>query len=175
MFLVAESQCVDPSHCAGLLQFNATLVVQLAVFVVTAAVLWILVWGPITSVLDERHRRIDRGLRAADEATRRLAGVRQEVEAMLAAARQTARDQLAAAHRDASIRAERERAAARAAADEELTRARLEIREARDRAHADLQGQVTDLVQAATARLLGRPLDLHRYRDAIMSAPGGSS
>ena len=122
------------------MNLNATLIVQIIVFL---ALWWFtarFVWPPITAALDERARKIADGLSAADKARADLAAADKRVEQQLAAARDDATRRLADAERLAQSMIEEAKgrandegakiiAAARAEAEQEATKAREALRE----------------------------------------------
>ena len=68
------------------MSINATLFVQLGVFLVLALFTMKFVWPPIAKALDERAQKIADGLAAADRAKTELAAADQRVKQELAAA-----------------------------------------------------------------------------------------
>ena len=84
------------------MNINATLFVQIGVFL---ALWWFTakyVWPPITQSLDQRAQRIADGLAAADRAKSELAAAHQRVEQEIAAARVSATEVRAGAERQAA-------------------------------------------------------------------------
>jgi len=119
---------------------NATLIIQMIVFLILIGFTMKYVWPPITAALDERARKIADGLSAADKAKADLAAANQRVEQQLSAARDDAAKRLADAERlgqqmieEAKARASEEAAkivaAARAEAAQESSKAREVLRE----------------------------------------------
>ncbi|MDQ6884440.1 MAG: ATP synthase F0 subunit B, partial [Candidatus Dormibacteraeota bacterium] len=72
---------------AGILTLNGTFVAQLIIFLVTLVVLYRFAWGPILKVLDERKRRIQEGIEAADRAQREREAAEAEYQSKLDEAR----------------------------------------------------------------------------------------
>lgn len=161
--MLAATACPqDVPNCTGLLDFNATLVVQLVVFVLTATVLWMLIWRPIVEILEEREQRIAAGESAAAEAERRYSDGLSEVQTILERARAEAREILAEAHRTGSAAAEQTRADAHRQAQSLSEQALAEIRAERDVAVASLRAQAEQLAVLAASRLLDQRLDPRR-------------
>ena len=85
------------------MNLNATLIVQIVVFL---ALWWFtakFVWPPITKALDERSRRIAEGLAAADKARSDLAAAEKRVEQELKTARAGAAEVRGTAEKQASV------------------------------------------------------------------------
>jgi F-type H+-transporting ATPase subunit b len=119
---------------------NATLIIQMIVFLILVGFTMKFVWPPIIKALDERAAKIADGLSAADKAKADLAAANQRVEAQLSAARNDAAKRLADAERLAQQLIEEAKgkateegakiiAAAKAEAEQEAVKAREALRE----------------------------------------------
>ncbi len=149
------------------MNINATLIVQIVVFV---ALWWFtarFVWPPITKALDERSKRIADGLAAADKAKADLASAERRVADELRKARDGAAEVRSGAERQAGqlleeARAEASRivAAAKKAAEDE---AALAAQRARDQ----LRDQVAQLAVAGAERILRREIDANRHAELL--------
>jgi len=144
---------------AGLLDVNGTLIAEAIAFIFLVLILAKWVYPPIIRVATQREGKIAAGVRAAEEAEKRLAEVQEQVAKVLDEARKQARDIVARAHADAVVEGEEVRARARAEAEALIERARADIAAERDRAIQDLRAEVSDLVVEATARVLGEAID----------------
>ena len=122
------------------MNINATLIIQMIVFIILVMFTMKYVWPPIAKALDERAAKIASGLSAADKARSELAAANTRVEQQLSAARDDAAKRLADAERlaqqiveEAKTRANEEGAkivaAARAEAEQEAVKARETLRE----------------------------------------------
>jgi len=146
---------------------NATLIVQIVVFL---ALWWFtarFVWPPITKALDERSKRIADGLAAADKAKADLASAERRVADELKKARDGAAELRSGAERQAGqlleeARAEAGRivAAAKKAAEDE---AALAAQRAKDQ----LRDQVAQLAVAGAERILRREIDANRHAELL--------
>lgn len=149
------------------MNLNATLIIQIVVFL---ALWWFVarfIWPPITQALDDRSKRIADGLAAADKARAELALAERRVQDELKVAREGAADTRAAAERQAGqivdeARAEAARivAAAQKAAEEE---AGLAAQRARDA----LRDQVATLAVAGAERILRSEIDAQRHASLL--------
>lgn len=150
------------------MNINATLIVQIVVFV---ALWWFtarFVWPPITKSLDERSKRIADGLAAADKAKADLASAERRVADELKKARDGAAEVRSGAERQAGqlleeARAEAGRivAAAKKAAEDE---AALAAQRAKDQ----LRDQVAQLAVAGAERILRREIDANRHAELLV-------
>jgi F-type H+-transporting ATPase subunit b len=146
---------------------NATLIVQIVVFL---ALWWFtakFVWPPITKTLDERSKRIAEGLAAADKARADLVAAERRVELELKEARAGAAEVRGSAEKQAAGIVEQARseanaiiAAARKSAEEEATLAAQKAREA-------LREQVAQLAVAGAERILRKEVDAARHAELL--------
>lgn len=157
---------------ASLLEINATFLVEIIAFVAMLLVLGRWVYPRVIRAAEERQRKIEAGVRAAEEAEKRLASVQEQVAQTLDEARGQARDIIARAHRDAVVEAEEVRIRARADAEALLERAQGEISAERDRAIKELRSEVSTLVVDAAGRIIGEALDAKSHQRLIDEALG---
>jgi len=146
---------------------NATLIVQIVVFL---ALWWFtarFVWPPITKALDERSQRIADGLAAADKAKADLAAADRRVQDEMKKARDVATEMRSGAERqgaqlidDARAEAARIVAAAKQAAEEEAALAAQRAKDA-------LREQVAQLAVVGAERILRREIDAARHADLL--------
>src|SRR5437868_1318118 len=146
---------------------NLTLLIQDIAFIVLMVLLVRYLYRPITSVLEARTRRIQEGLRAAEEAKRDREAAEKEYQLRIEAARREGQgllDRIAKQGED--LRKELE-AKAREQADTLIARARAEIQQEREKAVQDLREQVADLAVLAASRIIGESLDAKKHRELI--------
>ncbi len=149
------------------MNLNATLIVQIVVFL---ALWWFtarFVWPPITRALDARSQKIADGLAAADKAKADLVAAERRVEQELQQARAGASEVRSVAERQAAGIVESARteaaqivAAARKAAEEEAVLAAQRARE-------QLREQVASLAVAGAERILRREIDANRHAELL--------
>jgi F-type H+-transporting ATPase subunit b len=155
---------------AGLLDVNGTLIAEVLAFILMVLAFAKWVYPRIIAIAEEREKRIEAGVRAAEDAQRRLEQVQHEVATTLEQAREQAREIVARAHREAVIEAEDVRIRARAEAEALLERAQNEIGAERDRALQELRGQMSTLVIEAASRVIGEALDRKAHQRLIDEA-----
>ncbi len=131
---------------------------SLIVFVLFVAVLKTFAWGPLSSALDARERKIKSDIASAEEARIKAEKMLAEYQAKLAAAQDEILKTLAEARRDA----EHTRQDILAQAEKEVSatkdRALLEIERTKDHALNELFNHMSGAVANATERVLGRAL-----------------
>lgn len=119
---------------------NASLIVQMIVFLILVGFTMKYVWPPIVKALDERAAKIRDGLSAADKAKAELAGAEAQIAKELAATKAESGKLISDAEKRAAAivdaakgKAEEEGAkilaAAKADAEQQVTRAREALRE----------------------------------------------
>jgi len=146
---------------------NATLIVQIVVFLELWWFTARFVWPPITKALDERSQKIADGLAAADKARADLASAERRVEQELQQARSGAAEVRSGAEKQAAVLIDKAReeaaaivAAARKAAEDE---ALLAAQKARDQ----LREQVAQLAVAGAERILRSEINAARHADLL--------
>jgi F-type H+-transporting ATPase subunit b len=149
---------------------NLTLLIQDIAFIVLMVLLVRYLYRPISQVLEARTKRIQDGLRAAEEAKRDREAAEKEYQLRMESARregQALLDRIAKQGED--LRKELE-TKAREQADALIARARAEIQQEREKAVQDLREQVADLAVLAAGRIIGESLDLKKHRELIERA-----
>jgi F-type H+-transporting ATPase subunit b len=155
---------------AGLLDVNGTLIAEVIAFILLVLILAKWVYPPIIRIATERESKIQAGVRAAEEAEKRLASVQEQVAKTLEEAREQAREMVARARREAVVEAEDVHAKARAEAEALLQRAQSEIAAERDRAIQELRNEVSTLVVDAASKVIGEALDVKAHQRLIDEA-----
>ncbi len=141
------------------MNINATLFVQIAVFL---ALWWFtarFVWPPIVKALDERSTKIADGLAAADKAKSELAAAEKRVEAEIKQARASAAEVRASGEKQAAHLVEEARAEAARIVTEARKAAEGEAALAAQRAKDQLREQVALLAVSGAERILRREID----------------
>jgi F-type H+-transporting ATPase subunit b len=113
----------------------------------------------VLALLDERNDRIRKGLEDAEAAARDRELARAEREAAVAEARKEANEMIARANKIAEDTRNEILTAARAEAEKVSTRAREEIVAEKEKAMAEIRGQVAELALAAAGKLVRREMD----------------
>jgi F-type H+-transporting ATPase subunit b len=175
----AASQVVQPAaEEAAQFQINLFwVVVSAANFIVFFLIIRAIFFPGITKTLEDRRLRIETGLRDAEQARRdRESGV-QERLAALQEARREANEIINRAQKVASETREADIAATREELGRMRERAAAEIETEKQRAMAELRGEVTDLALAAAGRIVGEAMTGDRQRKLVadfLAESGGS-
>jgi F-type H+-transporting ATPase subunit b len=144
--------------------------------------LWLLnrfLFTRVGQMLDERSKRISKGLEDAEVAARDRELARAEREAAVSEARKEAAEMLASANKIATDTRNEILSEARTEAEKVTARAREEITAEKERAMAELRAQVADLALAAAGKLVRSEMDGPTQRrlveEFLADAPGGAS
>jgi F-type H+-transporting ATPase subunit b len=163
---------------SGLLDINGTFIAELIAFLVMLAILARYAYPPIMRAAEARQRQIEEGIKAAQEAEKRLQAVQADVEKTLAEARGQAREMINRAHQEAAAEAEELRTRGRRDAEAPVEKARGDIQAEKDRAIQELRAQVSALVVDAAGKVLGAAIDEKAHARLIEESlrqvsPGG--
>ena len=141
------------------MSINATLIIQMIVFLILVGFTMKYVWPPITKALDERAAKIADGLSAADKAKADLASANQRVEQQLSAARNDAAKRLADAGRLAQQMVEEAKGRATDEGAKIVAAARAEAAQESVKAREVLRDQVASLAVKGAEQILRREVN----------------
>jgi F-type H+-transporting ATPase subunit b len=136
-------------------------------FLIFFLLIWWLGFGPISRIMAERKARIDQGLADAAAARKARQESQAEHEHILIQARREASEMIARAQKSAEELREADIAATKAELERLRLKAAADIVAERDRALADLRGQVADLALAAATRVVGESMTDARQRRLV--------
>lgn len=177
----AASQAAVPAAAEGGPTFQINLfwvIVAAANFIVFFLIVRLVAFSGLVKTLDDRRARLEQGLRDAEQARRDRDAAESERLAALAEARREANEIIGRAQRVSAEAREADMAATR----EELARMReravADIETEKQRAIAELRGEVTDLALAAAGRVVGESMTGERQRRLVadfLAEPAGDS
>ncbi len=142
-------------------------VIAAANFVVFLVLLWVFALKPVSRMLDDRRSRIEQGLKDAEQARVDREHAEAERLATLAEARKEANDILTRAQKIAQETRDADIAATKGELERMRERAADEIEAEKQRAIAELRGEVADLAIAAAARVVGETMNDDRQRRLV--------
>jgi F-type H+-transporting ATPase subunit b len=174
--LLASSAGDEPRPLSSLLEFApGAMIWTLVSFLLGLVVMWKFVYGPITSALEARDKKVEDAITAADVA-------RKEAEQQMAAAKaelQKAQEHGKRMVEEAMARAERQAAEAVRVADE---RAKAELQKARDtiagekrQALQEIRALAVDLTISAAGKLLQHEVDAAKNRPLVQQFVASAS
>lgn len=138
---------------------NMTLVGQLTTFAVLAWFTHRFVWGPVTSMLEERRKRIAEGLAAAERGHHERELAEKHAKELLANTKEQAKEIIAQAHRRADEIIDEAKRDAREEGNRLVVAARAEIDQVMNRAREDLREEVVKLALEGAEQVLMREVD----------------
>lgn len=149
------------------MNINATLIIQIVVFIILWWFTARFVWPPITKTLDERSRRISDGLAAADRAKADLAAAELRVQEEIRNARAGAAEMRSVAERQAASLIEQARADASRIIAEARKAAESEAALAAQRVKDQLREEVALLAVVGASRILRREVDARAHAQLL--------
>jgi F-type H+-transporting ATPase subunit b len=146
---------------------NATLIIQMIVFLILVGFTMKFVWPPIVKALDERAAKIADGLSAADKTKADLAAANQRVEQQLSAAREDAAKRLADAERRAVQIIEEAKGKANDVGAKIIADAKAEAAQATVAAREALREQVAALAVKGAEQILRREVNAQVHAELL--------
>lgn len=149
------------------MSINATLIIQLIVFLILVWFTMSFVWPPIVKALDERAKKISEGLSAADKAKTELAAANKRVEQQLSSAREDAAKRLADAERSAQRTIDEAKGRANEEGAKIVAAARAEAQQESIKARDALRDQVAALAVKGAEQILKREVNAGVHADLL--------
>ena len=149
------------------MSINATLIIQIIVFMGLVWFTMKFVWPPIVKALDERAAKIAEGLSAADRAKSELTEANKRVEQQLAAARTDATQRLADAERLAQQMIEEAKGRASDEGAKIIAAAKAEAEQEAVKAREALRSQVAALAVKGAEQILRKEVNADVHADLL--------
>ena len=149
------------------MSINATLIIQMIVFLILVGFTMKYVWPPIVKALDERAAKIADGLSAADKAKAELSAANQRVEQQLSAARNDAAKRLADAERLGQQMVEESKARAAEEGAKIIAAAKAEAEQESVKAREALREQVAGLAVKGAEQILRREVNASVHAELL--------
>lgn len=149
------------------MNITVTLIAQMVAF---ALLIWFVnkvLWGPMSTMLAERQKRIADGLSAADRAAKDLELAQEKAGDELRAAREQGAQIVAMANKRASEIVEEAKAQARVEADRIVAGAKAEVDQEVHRAREQLRKQVASLAVAGAEKVLAKSIDAKAHGELL--------
>ena len=141
------------------MNINATLIVQMIVFLVLVWATMSLAWPYIVGQMQEREKRIALGLAAAEQGQKDLSEAKNQTKNVIKEARTRALTIEAQARTQANQIVDDARKAASLEGEKALASAKSQIELESNRARDSLRGQVVSLAVAGAERVLEKEID----------------
>ena len=146
---------------------NATLLAQIAVFIILALFTMKFVWPPIVKALDERAAKISEGLVAAERGRQSLDLAAKHSAETMREGKEKVAELIAQAERRAEQIIEEAKAQARVEAEKVVASAHVEIEQDSARIREALRERVAELAVAGAEKILRREVDAKAHADLL--------
>ncbi|GIS68451.1 MAG: ATP synthase subunit B [Chloroflexota bacterium] len=143
------------------------LITQLVSFSILFAVLWMVLYKPISKAMGDRSKKIQDSLEAADKAQAEANSSREAMEKQIADSRAEGQKMIANAKDIADRFKEEELAKAREEIKAEKQRAEADIQRERDAAIEGLRREFASIVVDAAEKIVEKSLDQSKHKDLI--------
>jgi F-type H+-transporting ATPase subunit b len=166
--LLAIAAATAPTSEASGLSINFFWIIVAALnFIIFLVLIWRFAFDPISTILAGRRARIDEGLADAEQARKDRAAAVVERERVISEARREASALVAAGQQAAQQLRDADIAATKAELERMREKALADIAAERDRALAELRGQVADLALEAAGKVVGETMLSARQRRLV--------
>ena len=165
MFFAAEESGGSPLAALGV--DGKSLIFQIITFLLVFLLLKKFAFTPISSMLAERRKTIEEGVKAGQEYAKIRAKIEEEHEIVIRTARVEADKIVANANKEARDVVRDAEKTAQRKADGILADAELRINEEKERAKRTLEKDIIGLVSDATEAIVGEKIDAKKDSDII--------
>lgn len=150
------------------LGINAKLLIaQIVNFLVLLFVLYKFAYGPVLKLLNERTNKIEKGLKDAEDAQKKLAEITEKEKEVLLKARKQAQEIVDNAEKIAVKNKEEIIAVAKVQSEKILADSAKKIEMEKDLMFQEIKKQVAELVIAATGKVINEKLDTAKDKELI--------
>jgi len=146
---------------------TATLLGQIAAFVLLIWFVNKVLWGPVSQMLEDRQKKIADGLAAGEKGQRELANAEKRAKEILQQAKSKATEIVNQAERRATEIIEEAKHDARVEGQRLVDAAHAEIEQEAQRAREALRGKVAEVALAGASRILKREVDARSHEDIL--------
>jgi len=152
----------------GALGINLPLLIAFVVnFVILFGLLGLVLYKPVTKMLDERSRKIKESMEQAEATKAQYARAEEEVKKLISKAREDGQALISQASQMGERLKEEAKEGARKEAQVIVDRTRAELEEERDKIIDDLRREFVDISISAAEKVIRETLDKERHRRLI--------
>ena len=149
------------------MSITATLIAQVIAFVLLIWFVNKVLWGPLTTMMAERQKRIADGLAASDKGKHELELAEKRASEILHEVKNQAAEMLTKADKRASEIIEESKGQAHAEGERLVNAARAEIDQEVNRAREQLRSEIAAIAATGAARILEREVDAKAHSKLI--------
>ncbi len=149
------------------MNINATLIGQSIAFFIFIYLVKEYVWPPLIAAMEERQKRIENGLLAAERGLSEQAEAEQRAQDLIAQSKDQAAEIIANANKQASAAIEEAKDAAIREADKVKAQAQAELEQDTVRTRNELKEQVSTLVMQGVNSVLAKEVDSKTHQEML--------
>jgi len=154
------------------MHLNATLFVQLVVFLVLGWVTMKFIWPPLIQAIDDRRKKIAAGLAAAEEGTKSLGEAQRKIAQLETEAKARAQLIIIDTEKRAQAIVDAAKAQAKVEGDRLVAAAKVEAQQQLVRVKTELRDRVADLAVAGAEEILKREVDARTHTELLSQLKG---
>jgi F-type H+-transporting ATPase subunit b len=143
------------------------LIAQLVNFTIVLLVLWKFAYKPILKTMNDRSNKIEKGLKDAEEANKKVIEMGEKEKEVLTNARKEAQVIIANAEDAAKKSKEQIAGEAKTQAEKILESAKIQIEEEKQKLLKEVKSEIGDLIVAATEKIIGEKIDKSKDKELI--------
>jgi len=140
---------------------------QLVNFAIVLFVLWKFAYNPILKTLNDRTKKIEKGIKDAEAAKKKLEDVSVEEKEILKKARLEAQEVIKRAEDMAKKEAGNIAVEAKKQTEKMIADAQKSIEQEKSKMMTEVKSEIAGLVVAATEKIIGEKLDAHKDKELI--------
>ena len=146
------------------------LIAQIINFLILLYVLYKFAYGPVLKMLDERTKKIEKGLKDAEDSHKKLAEISEKESTVLVEARKQAQEIIKKAEESASSQAQEIMNASKEQSQKMLETAQKQIEQEKTKILSEVRAEVAGLVMMATEKIIDEKLDATKDAALIKKA-----
>ncbi|MDQ1284421.1 MAG: F-type H+-transporting ATPase subunit b [Patescibacteria group bacterium] len=143
------------------------LIAQVVNFTIVLLVLYKFAYGPILKTLNDRTKKIEKGLKDSEDAGKKLAEITEKEKEVLAKAKKEAQGIIKKSEEEAKKNAENLVMEAKIQTQKIAVEAKKQIEQEKDKMMAEIKSEVAELVVAAAGKILGEKIDSGKDKELI--------
>jgi len=146
------------------------LLAQIINFLILLFVLYKFAYGPVLKMLDERTKKIEKGMKDAEASGQKLEEIAAREKGILDEARHQAKDMVKRAEDAAVLQSEEIVISAKNQTEKMLEDARKQIEQEKNKILAEAKAEIATLVMSATEKIIDEKLDENKDKELIREA-----
>jgi F-type H+-transporting ATPase subunit b len=146
------------------------IIAQAVNFGIVLFVLWKFAYKPVLKTLNDRSSKIEKGIKDAEKAGKKLAETEEKEKEVLSNARKEAQVIIAKAENTAKKSQQDLENVAKVQADKIITTAKAQIEEEKQKMIKEVKAEIGDLVVSATEKIIGEKMDKNKDKELINRA-----